>query len=81
MKSSKTILKSVIVLRNLITLQIGVYNETRWSGKVYMLRRFIEIRDELIKADAHPDSDEIVESTASFLRKKIDTTVCCQKLT
>ena len=69
MKDVKGKLKSAAVLRNLAELNPILDYETRWSGKVNVLKRFSEIRAELIDASEHRDADFTVNSSESFARK------------
>lgn len=57
MKDIKFKSKSAAVLRNLTELRPIMDNATMWSGKVAMLARFNEIRNEIIDAADDPDSD------------------------
>ncbi len=69
MKAVKTRLKSTAVLRNLTELVYVLDNDTMWSSKVGLLKRFTEIREQLIQASEHEDADIFVNSTPSFARK------------
>ena len=66
MKEVKSKSKSAAVLRNLTELHPVLDNETRWSGKVLMLKRFIEIRSEIIEASEHEDSEFYVNTSPIF---------------
>ncbi len=50
MKLAKSRLRNAATLRNSTELKPVLHNDTRWSGKFYMLRRFGEIKTELLKA-------------------------------
>ncbi len=69
MKQVKTRLKNAAVLRNLCDLNAIIGNSTRWSSKFAMLKRFLEIRNELIDACEHPDADFMVNATDEFSTK------------
>lgn len=49
MKHVKSRLKNSAKLRNLTNLRPVIHNETRWSGKHAMLKRFCEIKEELVQ--------------------------------
>ncbi len=69
MREVKPKLKSSAELRNLIDLSPVIDNETMWSGKVKVLRRFQEIPEELIEAHEHPDADFTINTSLSFAGK------------
>lgn len=48
MSECKLSTKSMSMLRNVNLLSPVLFNETRWSGKFEMLKRFLEIRNGLI---------------------------------
>ena len=50
-------LKNAAVLRNLTALAPTLPSDTRWSGDYETLKRFSEIRDDIIEASEHPDSN------------------------
>ena len=68
-KDVKGKLKSVAVLRNLTELNPILDNETRWSGKMNLLKRFNEVRAELIDASEHRDTEFTVNSSEGFAQK------------
>ncbi len=51
-----------------------MHNGTRWSGKLYMLRRFLNIREELL--EMHDSRDGVIEidDTTRFQGKVIKYT-------
>lgn len=61
MKSEKTKLKSATLLRNLTEQKPIIGIDTCRSGKVSMLRRFREIREELSEAQEDPYSGILLE--------------------
>ena len=69
MRQCKQSLKNAAVLRNLSTLKPIMYNKTRWSGKHDVLKRFIKIREDLIKAADDENTTLEVNSTMGFLNK------------
>lgn len=69
MKAVKTKMKSAYVLRNLTELRPVLHNDTRWSGKVALLRCFSKIRDKLVEASEHHDAECTVNASVTFLRK------------
>ncbi len=73
MRSAKT-LKNVAVLRNLTDLNPMMHNRTRWSGKLYMLRRFLNIREELLEIHDSLDGDIEIDDTTRFHGKLINYT-------
>ena len=69
MRQCKKSLKNAAVLRNLSTLKPIMYNKTRWSGKHDVLKRFIEIREDLIKTADDENTSLEVNSSIGFLNK------------
>ena len=69
MRQCKQSLRNAAVLRNLSTLKPIMYNKTRWSGKYDVLKRFIKIREDLIKAADDENTTLEVNSTMGFLNK------------
>lgn len=69
MSQCKQRLRNAALLRNLIDLRPVLHNKTRWSGKFYMLRRFLRIREELIEVSQDERSDLVVNSSQAFKRK------------
>lgn len=45
------------ILRNLAYLSSILNNQTRWSGSLYTLRRFLEIRDYLVDVEEDENGD------------------------
>ncbi len=52
--------QNAAVLRSLTDFKPIMHNWTRWSGKLYMLRRFLNIREELL--EIHDSRDGDIES-------------------
>ncbi len=73
MRSAKT-LKNTAVLRNITDLKPIMHNRTRWSGKLYMLRRFLNIREELLEIHDSRDVDIEIDDTTRFQGKVIKYT-------
>ena len=69
MSQCKKKLKNAALLRNLVNLVPVLHNKTRWSGKLYMMERFLRIRDELIAVAENENSDLQINSTAQFRNK------------
>jgi hypothetical protein len=70
MLSAKRKLKNAALLRNLTNLKPVIHNKTRWSGKHFMLTRFLRIRDELIEVADNEESVELdINTSAQFLAK------------
>ena len=69
MRNVKSKLKNTAVLRKLTKLKPLLSNDTRWSGKVAVVRRFIDIKEQLIEASEHEDSDFFVNTSSSFKSK------------
>eukprot|EP00171_Calliarthron_tuberculosum_P022474 IDg22474t1 len=69
MKSVKTRLKNSAVLRNLTDLRPVMHNQTRWSGKISMLKRYGEIHEELVEASNHTDAEIPIHGGAGFITK------------
>lgn len=69
MGNCKTRLCNADILRNIIDLRPVLHNKTRWSGKLHMLQRFLQSRDELIEVSNDRRSDFHVNSSVNFKRK------------
>ena len=69
MRQCKKSLKNAAVLRNLSTLKPIACDKTRWSGKHDVLKRFIRIREDLIKTADDENTTLEVNSTMGFLNK------------
>jgi len=69
MLSCKQKLKNSALLRNLTDLKPIIHNQTRWSGKFYMMQRFLRIRTELIEISNDDRSDIVVNSSNGFRAK------------
>ena len=48
-----------------------LHNKTRWSGKLYMMERFLKIRDELITVAEDENSDLQMNRTVPFRNKVV----------
>ena len=59
-------LKNSAVTRTLTGLQPEIRDETRWSGKCKMLKKWIRIRSELIKASSYQDSNIEINNSAAY---------------
>ncbi len=66
--------RSKTVLRNLTDLKPIMDNRTRWSGKLYMLRRVLNIREELLEIHDSRDGDIEIDDTTRFQGKVIKYT-------
>ena len=66
MRTAKIKLRNAALLRNLTDLRPIMNNETRWSGKVLMLKRFLRIREELIEASNDLHGDIPINISSSF---------------
>ncbi len=75
MRSEKT-LKNAAVLRNLTDLKPIMHNWTRWAGKLYMLRHFLNIREELLEIYDSRDGDTKIHDRTRFQGKVIKYTKC-----
>lgn len=62
-------LKNAAVLRNITDLKPVLPNVTRWSGMLHMLKRFYRIRDELLDASKHKDSNFSIDASDLFASK------------
>ena len=69
MSQCKKKLKNAALLRNLVSLVPILHNKTRWSGKLYMLERFLRIRDELVAVSEDENSDLQINKTTQFKNK------------
>ena len=69
MAQCKKKLKNAALLRNLVNLVPVLHNKTRWSGKLYMMERFLKIRDELIAVAEDENSDLQMNRTVPFRNK------------
>ena len=69
MGQCKKKLKNAALLRNLVSLVPILHNKTRWSGKLYMLERFLKIRDDLITVAEDENSDLQLNRTVPFKNK------------
>lgn len=77
MKSARCGLKNVSTLRNLTDLRPVIHNETRWSGKVQLLRRFEKIRSELIEVSTDEIADIPIDASYTSSR---NTSINCNML-
>ena len=68
MKSAKT-LKNAAIPRNLSDYTAITPNKTRWSGKFLMVKRFLQIKDDLITACEHENSHINIDTTIRFESK------------
>ncbi len=73
MRSAKTLQKAA-VLRNLSELKQIKHSRTRWSGELYLLRRFLSMREELLEVHDSRDGDREIDKTARFQGKVIKYT-------
>jgi hypothetical protein len=74
MACAKQKLRNAAVLRNITDLRPVLENKTRWSGKVAMLARFVRLRDDLVKAADHGDTDgldQVLDRSSTFLSNTI----------
>ena len=71
MGQCKKRLKNAALLRNLVNLVPVLHNKTRWSGKLYMMERFLKIRDELISVAEDENSDLQMNRTVPFRNKVV----------
>jgi hypothetical protein len=69
MRAAKQKLKNTALLRNMTDLKPVMHNKTRWSGKYSMLKRFSQIRQELIEVGAQYHSDLPIDPTQAFGNK------------
>ena len=69
MLSCKQKLRNGALLRNLTDLKPIIHNQTRWSGKYYMMERFLRIRDELLEVSKDHGSNVDINSTIAFRDK------------
>ncbi len=63
--------KNAAVLRNLTDLKQIMHSGTRWSAKLYMLRRFLNIREELLQIHDSLERDIEIDDTTRFQGKVI----------
>ncbi len=76
MREAKTRLKNATVLRNITRLKPKLDNDTRWSGKYEVLRRFELMRNDSVEASQHSDCNLTVhDSSLSF--KKVGNILEC----
>lgn len=68
MTDAKKLMNSAL-LRNLTDLRPITDNETRWSGKLYMLQRFINIRQDLMEVQDSDDGDLYIDTNQRLLLK------------
>ena len=69
MSQCKKKLKNAALLRNLVNLVPVLHNKTRWSGKLYMMERFLRIRDDLAAVAEDDNSDLQMNRTVQFKNK------------
>ena len=69
MKAAKTGLKNPAILQNITNLKPVMDNMTRWSSKCDMLKRFIRIRDDLLKVNKDDDGEIPMDDSTIFLNK------------
>lgn len=62
-------LKNSALLRNLTDYRPQVHNQTRWSGKLVMMDRFIQIRDELLDVQEESESSIAVNGIQDSLKR------------
>ena len=63
----KLSIKYSAILRNLTIYCPILYNTTRWSGKLHVLKIFIKTQNELKVAQENPDSSFEMNGTAGFI--------------
>ena len=68
-KYVKTRLRSAATVRNLTDLRPVMHNETRWTGKHHMLKRFIEIKEALVSACENADVEFMATSNPAFTNR------------
>ena len=66
MKSAKNPLKMQMILSLISEIIPVLRNETRWSGKINMIGRFVKIRTNLIAAATDVESGIEVEDRLEF---------------
>ncbi len=59
MKEVKTKSKSAAILRNLTELRPILDNATQWCGKVTMLKRFLDVREEIFEEQFGVDGSSV----------------------
>lgn len=62
-------LRNATLMRNLIDLRPVIHNQARYSGKLYMPERFLQIRDELIEISEDERSELTVNSSHALKNK------------
>ena len=70
-KDIKGSLKNMAVLRKLTIYVPVLYNKTRWSGKYYMFRQYMRMKNELNEANDDEESEFTYDNRAAF-RNKIE---------
>eukprot|EP00171_Calliarthron_tuberculosum_P002072 IDg2072t1 len=71
MKHVKSSLRNSAMLRNLTDLRPVIHNETRWSGKHSMLKRFQEIQDDLVRV-CDADNIDLPDTFGKGLISKVE---------
>ncbi|KAI0559108.1 Ribonuclease H-like protein [Gracilaria domingensis] len=69
MTQCKQRLCNAALLRNIVNLKPIVHNKTRWSGKFYMLERFLRFCDNLIEVSQDERSNLDVNDSVAFRNK------------
>lgn len=63
----KTKLRNRAALRNITGLNPVLYNRTRWNGKLFVLKRFLDLRDHMIQVAASTsDVQTIIRRSPTF---------------
>lgn len=71
MVDCKSKIKNRVVLRNLTVLNPLLYNDTRWSGKYLMLKRFLQFRDQVIEA-SNSELTNIRVSSSEIFKSRVE---------
>lgn len=62
-------LTNAALFRNLTNLKPIMHNPTHWSGKFHMVKRILQIRDELIEVRNEPDGNLEIDTSARLESK------------
>ena len=68
MKQCKRSIKNMAILRKISDFSPVLYNKTRWSGKHYVLKRFVTMRDDLIEAQTEEQSNFEMNASPAFFK-------------
>lgn len=69
MTQCKQRLKNAPLLRNMVEWHPILYYQTRWSGKFYLLQRFLQTWEHLVKMDGSAQADVDVNTSTAFKNK------------